>query len=84
VDEILFRALVERVGGYLDGIDRLAASQSCQFSEAGRELRRLAGAWRSLLGQHAPVSHGRRCSGCRGSPAMCSVWRAAGAWFLRA
>ncbi|MET0133034.1 MAG: hypothetical protein ABW215_05520 [Kibdelosporangium sp.] len=81
MDEILFRALAERVGGYLDGVDRLAAAQS---REAGRELRRLTGAWRALLGQHVPVGRRRRCLGChapRGSPGMCPVWRVAGIWF---
>ena len=84
MDEILFRALAERVAGYLDGVDRLATAQPW---EAGRELRRLTGAWRSLLGQHTPTGRKRRCGGCpapRGSPAMCSVWRVAGAWFARA
>lgn len=85
MDEILFRALVERVGGYLEGVERLASGQSW---EATRELRRLAGAWRSLLGLHAPARTGRkgRCVGCRasrGSPGMCTVWRVAGDWFVR-
>jgi hypothetical protein len=85
VDEILFRALAERVGGYLDGVERLSLAQS---RDVAGELQRLAGAWRSLLGQHgpSPVRKGR-CVGCqtsRGSPGMCSVWRVASAWFLRA
>jgi hypothetical protein len=81
MDEILFRALADRVGRYLDGVDRLAAVQP---REAGRELRRLAGAWRSLLGHHTLVgTRKRRCRGCRGSPGMCAVWRVAGVWFAR-
>ncbi|WP_125728372.1 hypothetical protein [Kibdelosporangium aridum] len=84
MDDILFRALADRVGRYLDGVDRLSSAQPW---EVGRELRRLSGAWRSLLGQHAPTGRKRRCVGCqspRGSPAMCSVWRVACGWFLRA
>ncbi|ONI73429.1 hypothetical protein ALI144C_46905 [Actinosynnema sp. ALI-1.44] len=84
MDEILFRALAERVAGYLDGVDRMATAQP---REVGHELRRLSGAWRSLLGQHAPTGRRRRCVGCqspRGSPAMCTVWRVAGTWFVRA
>ncbi|MCE7005977.1 hypothetical protein LWC34_24550 [Kibdelosporangium philippinense] len=84
MDDILFRALADRVGGYLDGVERLSAAQPV---EVGRELRRLVGAWRSLLGQHAPAGRKRRCVGCqspRGSPAICSAWRVAGAWFVRA
>jgi hypothetical protein len=85
VDEILFRALAERVGGYLDGVERLAIGQSW---EGTRELRRLTGAWRSLLGLHLPARNGwkGRCLGCqatRGSPGMCTVWRVAGDWFVR-
>ena len=80
-EEILFRALADRIGSYLDGVDRLAAAQP---REAGRELRRLAGAWRSLLGHHVPDgTWKRRCRGCRGSPGMCAAWRIAGVWFVR-
>ncbi|TCO65459.1 hypothetical protein [Actinocrispum wychmicini] len=78
MDEILFRALVEAVDGYLGRVERIAALSS----EAGIELARLVGAWRSLLGQHPPARRGR-CAGCR-APGMCSVWQVAGAWFVRA
>jgi hypothetical protein len=79
VDEILFRALVEHVGGYLDRVERLALAQT---REVGQELQRLSGAWRSLLGLHAPTRKGR-CVACQASRGMCSVWRVAAVWFVR-
>jgi hypothetical protein len=79
VDEILFQVLAEGVGRYLDSVERLAGAQS---TAAGTELRRLAAAWRALLGMHEPAGH-RRCGGCRARTGMCGVWRVAGAYFVR-
>lgn len=80
MDEILFRVLAEGVGRYLDSVDRLAATQS---PAAGSELRRLSAAWRALLGLHSPEGARRHCRGCERRGAMCTVWRVAGAYFLR-
>jgi ribosomal protein S14 len=88
VDEMLFRALAERIGAYLDTVDKLAVEQPC--SAAG-EARRLVAAWRALLRQHEPTGRKARCSGC-GRPhgsrrhagrTMCTVWRVAVAFFVR-
>lgn len=82
MDETLFRALSERVGGYLEAVDRLARAQP---EEVGSELRRLAAAWRALLGPHAPAGRRGRCAACgrRGRSGMCAVWRVATAYFVR-
>jgi phage gp37-like protein len=79
VDEILFQVLAEGIGRYLASVERLAGAQP---SVAATELRRLAAAWRALLGMHEPAGR-RRCSGCRRRDGMCSVWRVAGAYFVR-
>jgi hypothetical protein len=79
VDEILFQVLAEGVGRYLEAVERLA---SMQPTVAGTELRRLAAAWRALLGMHEPAGR-RRCRGCRPRDGMCGVWRVAGAYFVR-
>ncbi|CRK59912.1 hypothetical protein [Alloactinosynnema sp. L-07] len=84
MDETLHRLLAEAVGRYLDAVDQLADEQR---GIAGLELRRLAGAWRSVLGLHHP--DGARCAGCgrvhlpRPRRGMCAVWRVAGAYFVR-
>ena len=80
VDEILFQVLAEGVGRYLDSVERLAGAQPATV--AGAELRRLAAAWRALLGMHEPAGR-RRCGGCRARDGMCGVWRVAGAYFVR-
>jgi hypothetical protein len=80
VDEILFQVFAEGVGRYLDAVDRLAAAQP---ASARAELRRLAAAWRELLGEHRPEGGRRRCTGCARRAAMCSVWRVAAAYFIR-
>jgi len=77
VDELLFRVFAENVGRYLDGVDRLAASES----GLAHETRRLAAAWRALLELHGTT--GRRCAGCAHRRSMCSVWRVAHAYFVR-
>ena len=79
MDEILFQALAEGVGRYLDAVERLAGTQP---TAAGTELRRLAAAWRALLGMHEPAGR-RRCPGCRARGGMCGVWRVATAYFVR-
>jgi hypothetical protein len=80
VDEILFSVLAESIGRYLDKIDRMAAAAP---GTTGAELRRLAAAWRALLGLHRPAGARHRCSGCDSRAAVCTVWRVAGAYFLR-
>ena len=80
MDEILFQVLAEGIGRYLDAVERLASAQP---SPADREMRRMAAAWRALLGQHRPTGVARRCSGCGRRRAMCTVWRVAGAYFVR-
>ena len=79
MDEILFQVLAEGVGRYLDAVERLAAAQS---SVVGTELRRLAAAWRAVLGVHEPAGP-KKCAGCRKRHDMCSVWRVANAYFVR-
>ncbi|WP_436492303.1 hypothetical protein [Actinokineospora sp. HUAS TT18] len=84
MDETLHRLLAEAVGRYLDTIDRQAGIHD---GVAGVELRRLASAWRSVLGLHHP--DGARCAGCgrvhlpRPRRGMCAVWRVASAYFVR-
>jgi len=86
VDEVLFGVLAENVGRYLDGVDQLAQQARAE------ELRRLVAAWRAVLDIHRPAGRRGRCAGCgpsraglwRGGVAMCSVWRVASAFFLRA
>lgn len=82
MDEILFRVLSERVGGYLEAVDRLARGQP---EEVAAELRRLASAWRALLRAHAPAGRRGRCAECgrRGRSGMCLAWRVATAYFVR-
>jgi hypothetical protein len=80
VDEILFQVFAENIGRYLDAVDRLGAAQT---TAAGTELRRLAAAWRALLGLHEPAGTRRRCGGCAHTKGMCTVWRVAGAYFVR-
>jgi hypothetical protein len=80
VDEILFRALAEGIGRYLDAVDRLAAGQP---KPAGVELRRMSAAWRALLRQHRPAGARGHCAGCERRAAMCTVWRVAAAYFIR-
>jgi hypothetical protein len=79
VDEVLFGVLAEGVARYLDAVDRMAADQP---PPAGSELRRMSAAWRAVLGLHRPASR-RRCAGCDRRAAMCTVWRVAGAYFVR-
>lgn len=92
MDEILFEVLAGGVGRYLDSVDRLAASQQ---APVGVEMRRMAAAWRALLGLHRPTGALRRCDGCgqrqrivpiAAGPwgrTMCNVWRVACAYFVR-
>jgi hypothetical protein len=79
VDEVLFGVLAESVGRYLDAVERLAARQPV---EARSELCRLSAAWRAVLGMHR-LAGTRRCAGCANRTGVCSVWRVAGAYFLR-
>lgn len=73
---IVQTAVIER----LDYLDKLAmfGDHSSRAALATTEIARLTGAWRSLLGQHAPDSNGRcpRCSGWwrwqRRRP--CAIW----------
>lgn len=86
MDESLHRMLAEAVCRYLDAVDRLAGDQSASVEV---EMRRLAASWRALLSLHRPV--GTRCSGCGRTcspagprrPSFCTVWRVAGAYFVR-
>ncbi|MGQ0837602.1 hypothetical protein [Actinokineospora sp.] len=87
MDERLHRALAEAVSHYLDAVDRLAGRQQAVVAI---ELRRLAASWRALLGLHRQA--GARCAGCGRQhlaragprrPAFCTVWRVAGAYFVR-
>src|SRR5262245_54453364 len=79
VDEVLFGILAESVGRYLDLVDRLAGGQPVA---ARAELRRMSAAWRAVLDLHRP-SGSRRCGGCERQTGVCTVWRVAGAYFLR-
>ncbi|TDQ05864.1 hypothetical protein [Labedaea rhizosphaerae] len=86
MDELLHRALAERIAAYLDTVDRLVVEQPCS---AAYETRRLVAAWRALLRQHHPAGSKGRCAGCgrphggRGHAGMCTVWRVAVAYFIR-
>lgn len=72
MDEVLFGVLADAVSEYLAAVER---------APDGQEARRMAAAWRALLGAHRAV--GRRCGGCHGSRgAFCSVWRVAVGYFL--
>ena len=69
-------AVIER----LDYLDKLAiyGDRASRAAMATTEIARLTGAWRSLLEQHLPDSHGRcpRCSGWRlWQRRPCRVWR---------
>ncbi|MFC6089598.1 hypothetical protein Q5530_10200 [Saccharothrix sp. BKS2] len=77
VDEVLARLLDERVGDYLDAVDRLGA----RGGAPGLEARRLAAAWRALLGVHRRTPAGR-CRRCVERGRMCAVWRVACAYFV--
>ncbi|MEV4317501.1 hypothetical protein [Actinocrispum sp. NPDC049592] len=81
MDEILFRALDERVRGHLDEVDRLAATT--HPARTAVELHRLTTAWRTLLDLHTPTATRRtnRCPVCR-TPGMCPVWKVATAIFV--
>lgn len=74
-------AVIER----LDYLDKLATcgDHSSRAALATTEITRLTGAWRSLLGQHAPDSNGR-CPQCSGRwrwrwqrRRPCTIWRTA-------
>ena len=87
MDELLHRALAERIGAYLDTVDRLVVEHPYS---ATFETRRLIAAWRALLRQHHPAGSKGRCAGCgrphgmrRHRGAMCTVWRVAVAYFIR-
>jgi hypothetical protein len=81
VDEVLARLLHERVVGYLEAVDRLAARGEART--CGHETRRLVAAWRALLRIHETTARGG-CIACgrarRGR--MCAVWRVACAYFV--
>ncbi len=79
MDEVLFGVLAENIGRYLDAVDRRAGHSE--------ELRVLVAAWRALLDLHRPEGRRGSCAGCavarhRGG-GMCTVWRVAGAFFVR-
>ncbi|WP_285509270.1 hypothetical protein [Actinokineospora sp. NBRC 105648] len=87
MDQRLHRLLAEAVGRYFDSVERLAARQQHAVAV---ELRRLVAAWRVLLGLHLPQR--RHCAACdrprlaRAGPRYpvgCTVWRVAGAYFVR-
>lgn len=97
MDEMLFRVFAENAGRYLDAVDKLADrfTTTPASRQAGAvlsdELRRLVAAWRALLDLHRPEGPRARCAGCtarlsalRRRPAMCSVWKVANAYFVRA
>lgn len=79
MDEVLFGVLAENIGRYLDAVDRRA--------EQSEELRVLVAAWRALLDLHRPEGRRGSCAGCamarRRASGMCTVWRVAGAFFVR-
>lgn len=77
VDEVLARLLRERVVGYLDAVDRLAALEESRTTAF--EARRLAAAWRALLALH-DLRGG--CRACAKGRRMCSVWRVACGYFV--
>ena len=77
VDEVLARVLRERVVGYLEAVDRLAALEESRTTAF--EARRLAAAWRALLGLHNLDGD---CRACGRGRRMCSVWRVACAYFV--
>lgn len=79
MDEVLARLLDERVQGYLDAVDRLAARDGVR--QVGVEARRLAAAWRALLRVHERTGTGR-CRRCAERGRMCAVWRVACAYFV--
>ncbi|QFZ23390.1 hypothetical protein [Saccharothrix syringae] len=79
MDEVPARLLDERVTGYLDAVDRLAAREGGR--QVGVEARRLAAAWRALLGVHRRTGTGR-CRRCAGRGRVCAVWRVACAHFV--
>lgn len=73
----LFAASVWR---YLDGIGSRAVSER---APAGADLRKLAGAWRTLLRLHerGPDGSCRACGPNRSG--MCTVWDVAIGYFVR-
>ncbi len=79
MDEVLFGVLAENIGRYLDAVDRRAGQSE--------ELRVLVAAWRTLLDLHRPEGRRGSCAGCavahRRGGGMCTVWRVAGAFFVR-
>lgn len=80
VDEVLARLLQERVVGYLDAVERLAAMDGSR--QTAYEARRLVAAWRALLRVHEPTARGG-CKACtRARRRMCPVWRVACAYFV--
>lgn len=88
MDELLHRALAERIAAYLDTIDRLVTEHPYS---AAFETRRLVAAWRALLREHHPAGSRGHCAGCgrrhgvrrHAGSAMCTVWRVAVAFFVR-
>jgi hypothetical protein len=89
VDEVLYEVLAEHVDRYLDAVEQLAIQPTVS-------LRRMAAAWRTLLGGHRPTGHGG-CTGCgRGRlpgegcapdrsgdrESWCDVWRVASDYFI--
>jgi hypothetical protein len=81
VDEDLARLLHDRVVGYLDAVDRLAALE--EQRPTAHEARRVVAAWRALLRIHDPSGRGG-CKACsrKGRRRMCPVWRVACAYFV--
>ncbi|PRY43660.1 hypothetical protein [Umezawaea tangerina] len=79
VDEVLARLLHERVVGYLEAVDRLAALEESRTTAF--EARRLAAAWRAVLRLHDISARGG-CPACGRGRRMCSVWRVACAYFV--
>ena len=79
MDEVLFGVLAENIGRYLDAVDRRGGHSE--------ELRVLVAAWRALLDLHRPEGRRGSCAGCAAARhragGMCSVWRVAGAFFVR-
>ena len=88
MDEALYEVLAEYVGRYLDAVEQLAIQPTVG-------MRRMAAAWRTLLGGHRPTGNGG-CTGCgrnrfpdegfvsvehEGREPWCTVWQVASDYF---
>ena len=82
MDEVLFRALREKVDEYLGAAERVL--RDAEALPGRLELLPLVEAWRAVLRVHRPGRRGRCpvCDRCRWRRVGCTVWRTAYAHFV--